>query len=483
MAFGSRPRPSGSRVNLRPTRRGTLFHSVENFFPHCGKWAGALLAALLCATPAPAQTNPFHAPLYWSVYENLFRKEQAGQPEPYITEAEWLANINWVEANLKPFGYDMVCVDGWGDVSRLNQNGYRLTHSRHWEHDYAWWAAYLRERGLAMGMYGNPLWVHVNDDDTERRIVGTDILVASLKDPAEDARFPWVQVERPGAEQYVKGWIHFYADMGIRFFRIDFLSWYEDGQDRWLGRVGPARPRAHYETALRWMREAADERGMLLSFVMPHLNHDAAAERRYGHMMRVNEDTGEGGWNKWSEWFRGQKREGWSVYGNAADGLAYWSRFAGRGRIILDPDFIRLNTFATDDEKRSVIAQCLLAGAPIAVADQHDTIGDNLRFYTNNELLELNRDGFVGQPLSWDPTQEESQIWFGQLSGGDWVIGLFNRENEPWSRRLNFAALGLAGVVSVRDLWTHEDLGEMESFAAEIPPHGCRVLRLSPPQE
>ena len=307
--------------------------------------------------------------------------------------------------------------------------------------------------------------------------------MASLKDPAEDARFPWVQVERPGAEQYVKGWIHFYADMGIRFFRIDFLSWYEDGQDRWLGRVGPARPRAHYETALRWMREAADERGMLLSFVMPHLNHDAAAERRYGHMMRVNEDTGEGGWNKWSEWFRGQKREGWSVYGNAADGLAYWSRFAGRGRIILDPDFIRLNTFATDDEKRSVIAQCLLAGAPIAVADQHDTIGDNLRFYTNNELLELNRDGFVGQPLSWDPTQEESQIWFGQLSGGDWVIGLFNRENEPRSRRLNFAALGLAEAARVRDLWTHEDLGEMESFAAEIPPHGCRVLRLSPPQE
>ena len=98
-------------------------------------------------------------------------------------------------------------------------------------------------------------------------------------------------------------------------------------------------------------------------------------------------------------------------------------------------------------------------------------------------MLELNRYFFVGQPLSWDPTQEESQIWFGQLSGVEGVIGLFNRENEPRSRRLNFAALGLAEAARVRDLWTHEDLGEMESFAAEIPPHGCRVLRLSPPQE
>ncbi|MDD4117528.1 MAG: hypothetical protein PHI39_04860, partial [Kiritimatiellae bacterium] len=173
------------------------------------------------------------------------------------------------------------------------------------------------------------------------------------------------------------------------------------------------------------------------------------------------------------------KREGWSVYGNAADGLAYWSRIAGRGRVILDPDFIRLNTFATDDEKRSVISLCLLAGAPIAVADQHDTIGDNLRFYTNPELLELNRDGFVGQPLSWEPADEDSQIWFGQLTNGDWIVGLFNRETEPRPRRVNFAMLGFAGPARVRDLWAHKDLGPMDSFSANLPPRSCRILRLS----
>ena len=458
--------------------RPHFFHTVENFFPHCGKLRPLVAAVLIPAAAAAAPANPFAAPLYWSAYENLFLQEQAGAHDVHLPETEWLASIDWVEANLKPFGYTMVCIDGWGDTSQLNENGYRLSHSRHWQHDYTWWSAHLQQRGMALGMYGNPLWVHVHEHDTERTIVGTDLPVSSLLNPAEDARFPWVQVDRPGAEAYVKGWIHFYADMGVRFYRIDFLSWYEDGRDLWKGRTGPARPREHYETALRWMREAADERGVLLSFVMPHLYRDAEAEARYGHMIRINEDAATGGWAKWSDWFRGQKRPGWSVYGNAADGLAYWSRLAGRGRVILDPDFLRLNTFATDDEKMSVVSLCLLAGAPVAVADQPSTIGDNLRFYTNPELLELRRDGFVGQPLSSDPTQEESQIWFGHLSNGDAVIGLFNRENEPRTRYLNFAALGITGPAHVRDLWTHRNLGPLESFRAEIPPHGCRVLRL-----
>ncbi|NLB65989.1 MAG: DUF5116 domain-containing protein [Lentisphaerae bacterium] len=426
-------------------------------------------------TPSPAR----NAPLYWSIYENQILKEQAGQNDIHITEDEWLANINWVDAELKPYGYRMVCMDGWGDCTQLNENGYRLSHSRHWRHDYAWWARHLRERGMELGMYGNPLWVHVDDHDTQCLIVGTDIPVSTLKNPAEDARFPWVQVNRPGAEQYVKGWIHFYADMGIRYYRIDFLSWYEDGRDRWLGRVGPERPREHYATALRWMREAADERGMFLSLVMPHLHHDAELEARYGHMIRVNEDTGEGGWTKWSDWFRGQRREGWSVYGNAVDGLVHWSRLAGRGCVILDPDFIRLNTFATDHEKQSVISLCLLAGAPVTVADQHNTIGNNLPFYTNPELLELNRDGFVGRPLSTDPAHNDSQIWTGQLSNGDWIVGLFNRENEPQRRQIKLTNFGFIGPPRVRDLWAHKDLGRKKAVSVTLPPRSCLILRLS----
>ncbi len=250
----------------------------------------AVLASCTGGTTRPPReiSHTYKPPLYWDVYEYHIIREQAATAAPtgdtpnpptfenYIPESEWLANIDWVETNLKPYGYDMVAIDGWGDTQRLSENGYRASHSHNWEHDYAWWAAHLRERGMRLGMYENPLFVHVQAFDTTTMIVGTDIPVSSLlADSEERSTFRWVQVDRPGAEQYVKGYIKFYGDMGVDHLRVDFLSWFEDGFDRNLGQVAPDRPREEYATALRWMREAADLYGMQLSFAMPHLYEEA----------------------------------------------------------------------------------------------------------------------------------------------------------------------------------------------------------------
>lgn len=426
-----------------------------------------------------SQTNPYKAPLYWSVYEHHIVKEQNGDPDNYIPEDVFQSNIDWVDANLKDLGYKMVCLDGWGDVTILNENGYRASHSRHWEHDIAWWSQHLQDRGLQLGIYGNPLWVHVADNDMTTKIVGTDIPVSSLKNSSENAWFPWVQVDRPGAEEYVKGYIKYYADMGIKYFRVDFLSWFENGQDRYIGRVGPNRPHEHYVTALKWMREAADEHGVFLSLVMPHLFNEAEVELQYGHMFRINEDTGEGTWWKWAEKDKGVKRVGWSVYANPFDGLTYWSYVAGRNKMILDPDFLRINTFSGNDEKKSVISLCLLSGAPVTVSDQFNTIGADVWVYQNSELLELNADGFVGKPLNNDPNNVNSQIWKGQLSNGEWVVGLFNRSSSAQTRSINFADLGFSEPAHVRDLWKHENLGTMTSFSASVPAHGVIVLKIA----
>ena len=71
----------------------------------------------------------------------------------------------------------------------------------------------------------------------------------------------------------------------------------------------------------------------------------------------------------------------------------------------------RLNTFSTDAEKESVISLQLMAGGPVTVADQYNTIGDNVRFYQNSELLALNTDRFVGRPLSDVLNDANNQVW------------------------------------------------------------------------
>lgn len=424
--------------------------------------------------------NPYKAPLYWSPYEYHITREFAGVADNYLTEQALSDNINWLEQNLKSYGYTMVCMDGWGDVSQINENGYRKSHSSKWQHDYAWWSQYLQGKGMTLGMYENPLWLHVDANDTTKKIVGTNINVSSLLDPNENAMwFRWVQVDRPGAEEYVKGYVKYYADMGIKYLRVDFLSWFETGYDRNLGTVGPQRTRAQYEKALKWMREACDANGVYLSLVMPNLFNTAELEKQYGHLFRINEDAGEGTWYKFSDKDRGHRFNTWSQYANAFDGFIYWSQVTGSNKVQLDGDFLRINTFANDTEKRSVISLNILAGGPVTIADQYNTIGNDLWLYQNSELLDLNTAKFVGKPLSNDPTNANSQTWRGQLSNGDWIIGFFNRETTPQVRSMNFLnQLGVTGQVMVRDLWQHANLGKMSDISVTVPPHGSVILKL-----
>ncbi|GAB1415949.1 hypothetical protein MASR2M117_13550 [Paludibacter sp.] len=427
------------------------------------------------------------APLYWSVYEYCYEASGNHMNGGAIPESVWKANIDWVAEKLQPYGYNIICIDGWGDDSSFNENGYRTKHasgkeesgSVNWEHDYAWWSQYIQSKGMTLGMYNNPLWI--NRRAAHCRIKGReDLTVGSLINDNENAMwFTWVQVDRPGAEEYVKNYIRYYADMGVKYMRVDFLSWFEDGIDKMpsLSRY-INRPKEHYLTALRWMREVCDENDMTLSLVMPHLYNNAENEisSAPNSLIRINEDVCDGGWYRLSEIERGKSHSIWSQYHNMFDGFVYWSQISDN--MTLDGDFTRLNTFANDAEKMTAISLQLMAGGPIAVADQYNTIADNLRFYTNNEVLQLNTDGFIGKPLSNNPLDKESQIWKGQLSNGDWIVGLFNRENTTELRSIDLKKeLGFEQG-EVRNLWEYKNLGIKNSLSDFIEPHGCRIYRV-----
>ncbi len=416
------------------------------------------------------------APLYWSAYESSYIRDS------YIPEEEWKENIDWVAENLCDYGYNIICIDGWGDVDRFNENGYRMSHSKEWKNDYAWWSDYLKKKGMTLGMYDNPLWVNCAAAEAGLRVKGTNIPISSLINTSENAKtFTWVQIDRPGAEQYVKGCIEHHAQIGVKYLRVDFLSWYETGMDKDTTIVGVTnRPRAHYETALRWMREECDRHGIFLSLVMPNLTNDGEFEAKYGDMIRVNEDCATGQWQRFSGMDRGIKYSSWSQYRNPMDGFTYFSKISGRDKVILDGDFIRINTYENDTEKKTVISMHLIAGGPVSIADRKTTIGNDLWLYRNEEMLALNKDGFVGKPLSGDPKKVESQIWYGQMSNGDYILALFNREDSLQNRTVHFSSIGMKNVAEVRDLWEHKDLGEMASYSVNLPPHGSVVLRLNP---
>mgnify|MGYP001015492801 CR=1 FL=1 len=95
----------------------------------------------------------------------------------------------------------------------------------------------------------------------------------------------------------------------------------------------------------------------------------------------------------------------------------------------MDGDFMRMNTMVNVDEKKFLFSLMVMTGSALAISDQYDTIGDDAWVYQNKELIELNHIGFYAKPLSGDVKSRDSSRWIGKLPNGDWIVGLFNRED------------------------------------------------------
>lgn len=434
--------------------------------------------------PDVGEIHTYKAPLYWSVYEYCYEQSQQGVAEADmdISAEEWDRIIDWVASDLKPYGYDMICTDGFIPMLAKDGTGYMTHYGSMALKDLV---AKCKAKGLKVGVYDNPLWVH---GPRETKIEGTDYDFSSLyyngstsvQNPnAEDRWFHWAVAENPGTREFIDGFFKHYKELGIDYIRMDFLSWYEDGKDRNMGVVGRGYGRESYARALSYIAESAKKYGIFTSLVMPHLYNDAEVEAKYGNMVRIVCDTSGGGWWHCSAQDKGKSYTTWPNCMNMFDGFTYWSHIAGRDKVILDGDFIRLNKFDTDAERETVVSLQLMAGGPVTVADQHNTIGDNLKFYTNSELLELNTDKFVGKPLSDKLNDKNNEVWFGQMSNGDYIVGLFNRDDNSRAYSLNLSTLGIEGEWKMRDLWRHADEGSVSTISATVPAHGCKIVRLS----
>lgn len=433
--------------------------------------------------PDVGDIHTFKAPLYWSIYEYCYDLECAGVANESMdyTLTQWTQTMDWIAENLKPHGYDMVCTDGFIPMTARNGSLYMTHYGSVALKDLV---AEAKKRGLKVGVYDNPMWIHCSLDKT---IPGTDIKVGALRyngtEPVnnpkvDDMWFTWGIATHAGAQEWIDGFFKHYKELGIEYIRMDFLCWYEDGFDRGMGKVGHGYGRENYARYLNYIAQAAKKYGIFTSLVMPHLYNDAEVEKMYGNMVRIVRDTREGGWWFTSQDERGNTFQSWPNCNNQFDGFAYWNHVSGRDKLILDGDFLRLHNYANEAEKQSVIALQLMAGGPVTIADQPGTVGDNLKYYQNDELLALNADRFVGQPLA---DKSNGTVWYGSMTNGDVVVGIFNRDDNAKTVNLPLSAVGVNTEMSARDLWLHSDMDNITSIKASIPAHGCKIVRLSKP--
>lgn len=432
--------------------------------------AGLLAATAMSLTARDSKyTRRGAGPMYWMAYEECFVTDRA------LSEARYKMNVDWVADNFKEYGFDMICTDGWIEQGQtVNRYGYITKYASDWQNDWAYWIDYNRSKGLKSGIYYNPFWMTRAAYDRNLPVKGTQ---KNAQDIAGSTKFNdliyWVDAEKEGAEQWVKGYVQHFIDLGFDFLRVDFVNWYENAYGR-----------ESYVKMLKWISEACGDK-ITFSLVMPNCFDHAAEEMKYCDVMRISEDVFGGGFDFVSGRRRGVYQEGWANWGNAFDGFIGFSDVAGRGQFIMDGDFIRLNTAESDSERQFWVSLMAITGSPIAIADQYDTIGENAHFYQNEEILALNKAGFAARPLSMNCGQSRSSIWIGQLPDGDWVAGMFNREDSEQTMTVSFTKdLGFAKGTKamVRDLWRGADLGEQEDmYRVSLQPHSCVVVKITNP--
>ncbi|WP_157852278.1 carbohydrate-binding protein [Kitasatospora sp. NRRL B-11411] len=470
--------------------------------------AAALAASALLVPAASSQareststrTGTSSHPLYWIAYEQPFTSDSP------LTESQWDADISWVSHNLKPYGYTMASTDGWIEGgTQTDAHGYVLKYNDSWTKTWSGVKNQLDAAGLDMGVYYNPLWVTpAAVADPAKTVVGRpDLKVSDIVNPGDrflgnpDKPLYWADVTKPGTKEYVQGYVNYFKNIGVKFLRIDFLSWYESATAVGAPAGSVAHGADNYATALRWIEEAAGP-DLEVSLVMPNLYDHAATEVKYGDLMRIDEDVFGGGWDHVSG-RRQTWQPGWSQWANQFLGFTGFSDVGGRGAMTLDGDFTRLSTFPDtpigDAGKRTEISLLTMAGAPIAVADTNTTGDGQLAYYQNREILALKQEGFTGKPVyrNADPYEpatagqeatgsRDTERWMGQTADGDWVVALFNRDDTR-TRTLSLdlsAEAGLADGGDARDLWTHTDLGHLTSVTATLAPHDVKLVRIKP---
>jgi glucan 1,6-alpha-isomaltosidase len=486
-----------------PTRRdvlkgggGALLAGLAVSTAGCSLTGAATTSSDAGTSPDVGQTLPTTlgfrpggaGPLYWTTYGYEYLENTL------MPEDVWKTNVDWVAANFRDYGYTMVCTDGWIDHTQdITPHGYIVRQADNWAHDWAWWMKYLKSKGLQLGVYWNPLWATRSAvTNPAVTVVGRpDVKVADIVNPGDyfdgGGLLQWVDTTRDGAEEYVKGYVTYFRQLGVVFLRMDFLAWYEVGFDQSDGTVGVAHGRDSYLQALEWMAEAAGD--MQLSLVMPNLFDHGSGERRFGDLIRIDNDASFGTWINLSEGTQAWQPI-WSQWNNPFLGFTGFSDLSGRGQLILDGDPMLISSFANSAERQSAISLFTMAGAPIAISDRADTIGDDAHFFQNTEVLALRKAGLVGKPVynnshgfEFDPSSRDPERWIGQLPDGSWAVALFNREDGPGNRTksIDFAAvLGFSGPATVRDLWAHQDLGTMTSYQVALAPHASILLSVVP---
>jgi alpha-galactosidase len=149
-----------------------------------------------------------------------------------------------------------------------------------------------------------------------------------------------------------------------------------------------------------------------------------------------------------------------------------------------DPDMMEVGNGLTDTEGRTHFSLWAILAAPlIAGNDLRSMSTATTTTLTNSEVIAVDQDPLGTQGRLVASPGANLQVWSKTLSGTNTrAVALLNRGTATASITAQWSALGIpTGAATVRDLWSHSDLGIFSGSytASSVPSHGVVMLKVS----
>jgi alpha-galactosidase len=173
---------------------------------------------------------------------------------------------------------------------------------------------------------------------------------------------------------------------------------------------------------------------------------------------------------------------GWDSWIRLIDENSGQYAYAGPGHFN-DPDMLEVGNGRSETEDRAHFSLWAIMAAPLIAGNDLRSMSAATRaILTNADVIAVDQDplGIQGQVV--ENPGNGLQVWSKPLAGTNArAVVLFNRNAGAASITVHWSALGIpAGAATVRDLWSHTDLGTFTGSytAASVPGHGVVMLKI-----
>jgi alpha-galactosidase len=421
--------------------------------------AGLLGIASKSVTPAHAENNgvattPFMGWSTWSF--------DGGYP----TQANIETQANVVASKLKSYGYNYILLDDHyylNPGTTVDQYGRWVVNSAQFPNGIAGIANYVHSLGLKFGIYVTP-GIPVAAVNQNTPIQSTSY---HAKDAANTSKYQnnyggfgnvmYYLNYSAASQAFLNSWADEYASWGVDFLKIDAVGdWNQQDVQEW-------------STALQ-------QSGRPIVFDLSNTldRNNINFWRTYSNAWRIEGDV--------QCYSACSTLVDWSTVSTRFNDAPAWAPLAGPGGWN-DLDSLNVADGAkdglTNDERQTYMTLWSIEAAPLYAGDDLTTMDSyGLSLMTNSEVIAVDQQGKAAVPVSQSSSQ---QVWHVKNNDGSYTVALFNLGGSSANVTANWSSLGFSGSASVRDLWSHTNLGSFtNSFSATLNTHASRLLKVVP---